>query len=56
MKVLIIGGTGLISTAITKQLLERGDDVTLFNRGKSEARIPEGAKTLLRRPQAVRRV
>ncbi len=47
MKILIIGGTGLISTAITTQLLERGEDVTLYNRGKSEARIPEGAKTLL---------
>ncbi len=46
MKILIIGGTGLISTAITSQLLERGDDVTLYNRGKSEARIPDGAKFL----------
>ena len=46
MKILIIGGTGLISTAITTQLLERGDDVTLYNRGKSEARIPDGAKFL----------
>ena len=39
MHVLIIGGTGLISTAIVDQLLERGDDVTLFNRGLSEARF-----------------
>jgi nucleoside-diphosphate-sugar epimerase len=46
LKILIIGGTGLISTSITRQLLERGEDVTLYNRGKSEARIPEGAKTL----------
>lgn len=46
MKILIIGGTGLISTAITKQLLERGDEVTLYNRGKSEARFQEGAKFL----------
>jgi len=46
VKVLIIGGTGLISTAITRQLLERGDDVTLFNRGQTEARIPDGAKRL----------
>lgn len=46
MKVLIIGGTGLISTSISRQLLERGDDVTLYNRGKSEARIPAGAKTI----------
>jgi nucleoside-diphosphate-sugar epimerase len=44
LKILIIGGTGLISTAITKQLLERGDEVTLYNRGRSEARFPEGAK------------
>ena len=47
LKVLIIGGTGLISTSITKQLLNRGDDVTLYNRGKSEARIPAGAKVIL---------
>lgn len=32
MKILIIGGTGNISTAITKQLLERGHDMTLFKR------------------------
>ncbi len=46
MKVLIIGGTGLISTAISRQLLARGDEVTLFNRGKSEIRFSEGAKFL----------
>ncbi len=47
MKVLILGGSGLISTSITKQLLERGDDVTLYNRGKSETRFPDGAKFIL---------
>ncbi|MBC7527064.1 MAG: NAD-dependent epimerase/dehydratase family protein [Chthonomonadaceae bacterium] len=47
MKTLIIGGTGLISTSLTKQLLEKGEDVTLYNRGKREARFPEGAKTIL---------
>jgi nucleoside-diphosphate-sugar epimerase len=36
MRVLIIGGTGLISTAITRGLIERGDDVTLYNRGRRE--------------------
>ncbi len=46
MKILIIGGTGLISTAISRQLLERGDEVTLFNRGKSEVRFEEGASFL----------
>ena len=28
-KVLVIGGSGNISTAITRGLLERGDEVTL---------------------------
>ena len=41
MNVLIIGGTGLISTGITRQLVARGDDVTLYNRGQREADIPE---------------
>ncbi len=45
MKVLIIGGTGLISTSITSQLLATRKDVELilYNRGKSEVRIPNGA-------------
>jgi nucleoside-diphosphate-sugar epimerase len=34
MKVLVIGGTGLISTGIVKHLSSRGADVTLFNRGQ----------------------
>lgn len=40
MKILIIGGTGLISTSITRELLERGDEVTLFNRGQTETWQP----------------
>jgi nucleoside-diphosphate-sugar epimerase len=43
MHVLFIGGTGLISTAIARQLLQAGHQVTLFNRGKSENRLPDGA-------------
>jgi nucleoside-diphosphate-sugar epimerase len=46
MRILILGGTGLISTAITRQLVERGDQVTLFNRGKSDSRVPGGAETI----------
>jgi len=41
MKVLIVGGTGLISAGITRQLVERGDEVVLYNRGQREAEIPE---------------
>ncbi|MCL1817417.1 MAG: NAD-dependent epimerase/dehydratase family protein [Spirochaetaceae bacterium] len=33
MKVLILGGTGVISRAITENLIAGGHDVTLFNRG-----------------------
>jgi nucleoside-diphosphate-sugar epimerase len=39
MRVLVIGGTGLISTAIVEQLLARGDRVTLFNRGVTARRF-----------------
>lgn len=46
MHVLFIGGTGLISTATARQLLEAGHEVTLFNRGQSENRLPDGAKTI----------
>jgi nucleoside-diphosphate-sugar epimerase len=35
MKVFIIGGSGLISTAITEQLLARGDETVLLNRGQT---------------------
>ena len=46
-KILIIGGTGLISNSISRELLENGADLTLYNRGKSETRFPAGAKTIL---------
>ena len=46
MKVLFIGGTGIISTAITKQLLEQGCDLYLLNRGNRNNQIPEGANIL----------
>jgi len=46
MKVLIIGGTGLISTSIANQLLETGHDVTLYNRGRTPSRVRSGAKII----------
>lgn len=39
MRVLIIGGSGLISTAITRELVARGDAVTLYNRGQTPLRV-----------------
>jgi nucleoside-diphosphate-sugar epimerase len=47
MKYLIIGGTGLISTPLTRFLIERGENVTLFNRGQREERFPQGAKVII---------
>jgi nucleoside-diphosphate-sugar epimerase len=46
MKVLFIGGTGIISTACTRLAAERGIDVTLLTRGKRAADLPAGVKTL----------
>lgn len=39
MRLLIVGGTGLISTAITRQALERGWSVTHLNRGQTPTRV-----------------
>lgn len=44
MRVLILGGTGLVSAAITRQLLGRGETVVHFNRGQAPAADP-GWKT-----------
>jgi nucleoside-diphosphate-sugar epimerase len=44
MRVLIIGGTGLISTPMTRFFLERGDDVILYNRGARPSRVPPEAR------------
>lgn len=41
MNVLIIGGTGLISTGITRTLQEMGADVTHFNRGQAESQLAD---------------
>lgn len=47
MKVLFIGGTGIISSACAEVALERGVDLYMLNRGQSSARpVPEGATVL----------
>ncbi|GAP13733.1 nucleoside-diphosphate-sugar epimerase [Longilinea arvoryzae] len=46
MKVLFIGGTGVISSACASLVLERGIDLYLLNRGQSARPIPSGAKVL----------
>ena len=46
MKVLFIGGTGVISTASTQLAIERGIEVTLLNRGRHSACPPAGANVI----------
>lgn len=58
MKVLFIGGTGIISSACSKLAIERGIELYLFNRGNTTSRpVPEGARVILgdiRDPQSAR--
>lgn len=46
MRVLFVGGTGIISTACTRLAIERGLEVTLLNRGRHAARAPGDARTI----------
>jgi len=47
MKILFIGGTGIISTAISKRLIEQGHELYLLNRGNRNNVIPQGAISLI---------
>lgn len=44
MRVLFIGGTGIISTACTELAAQRGIELTLFTRGRHPASVPPGVK------------
>lgn len=46
MKVLLIGGTGTISSAITRQLAAQGEEVYLLNRGSRRDEIPANVTLL----------
>lgn len=57
MRILFIGGTGIISSACSQLALERGWELYLLNRGQSSRSIPAGAKVLhgdIRDPESVR--
>ena len=47
MKILFIGGTGIISTASTALAAQRGLDITLLSRGQHGSELPAGVKTLI---------
>lgn len=57
-RLLVIGGTGVISSAVTRLAVERGLDVTVLNRGSSATRpLPDGAEVVqadVRDPASVR--
>ena len=44
VRILVIGGTGVIGTAVSRHLLERGHHVTLYTRGRTEVRLPTGGR------------
>lgn len=46
MKALFIGGTGLISSAVSQRAIEKGWDLTLLNRGKRSEFVPAGARVI----------
>jgi nucleoside-diphosphate-sugar epimerase len=56
MRILFIGGTGIISSACTRRAVERGMDLTLVCRGKSARAVPKGVRVLhadIRQPASV---
>jgi nucleoside-diphosphate-sugar epimerase len=58
MRVLFVGGTGIISSACSALALSRGIELTLLNRGKSVRPAPAGARVVeadVRDREAVRR-
>ncbi len=62
LSVLVIGGTGVISSAVTRLAVERGLDVTVLNRGSASSRtgahpLPDGVEPVradVRDPASVR--
>lgn len=43
-RVVVLGGTGFVGPFVVSQLVDRGDDVTLFHRGHREPPLTEGAE------------
>jgi hypothetical protein len=59
MKVLFIGGTGVISSACSQLAVDRGIELFILNRGQTDRPIPEGAHQILgdiRQPETIREI
>lgn len=46
-RILILGGTGFIGPHMVRYAAERGHEVSIFTRGRSEADLPEGVEHLI---------
>lgn len=46
MKLLLVGGTGVLSTAVTNEALKQGIKVSMINRGQKTDLIPKGVQLL----------
>src|SRR5262247_999382 len=46
MRTLVMGGTEFISLHLVRELLARGHEVTVFNRGRRGERLPAGVKAI----------
>lgn len=47
MKVLLLGGTGILSTDVCKYAISQGYEVTCINRGNRSFALPDGAKSII---------
>ncbi|MDD3230641.1 MAG: SDR family oxidoreductase [Oscillospiraceae bacterium] len=47
MRVLLIGGTGVISSAVSARAVQKGFELFLLNRGNRTAVVPKGAKEII---------
>lgn len=47
MKILIIGGTGVISTDVVKRFVSQGSEVAVINRGSRTGALPEGVESIV---------
>lgn len=44
MRVLVLGGSWFVGTAVVEQAVSAGYEVTVFNRGRTPARFPDGVR------------
>lgn len=53
MKVLVIGGTSFIGPAVVQRLVDAGHEVTVFNRGRTPAELPDSVGRIIGTREAI---